>query len=220
MHRRRPRVALGVLTLMSAAVLMPGLMGARARAARVPCCPASRIDLSPAVYAVRQGRWQRTTTLTRSDEARFTLLFRAYDSPYFPGAASRWTPSSATLYITRASHAGVAQGPALYSVPLTRRPLPHGDTRFSRTLRLQKLVAGPFLASFIVTDTQGGSVGASIPFTVTPERPSSSRPHVGADAPPAARSPARSPAPGAQNRTHHAPSAHLRPRQPLRRPTR
>jgi len=178
MYRRRPRVALCVLTLMSAAVLMPGLGGVRARAARVPCCPASRIDLSPAVYAVRQGRWQRATALTRGDEARFTLIFRAYDSPYVPGAASRWAPSSATLYITRASHAAVAQGPALYIVPLTRRPLPHGDTRFSRTLRLQKLVAGPFLASFIVTNTQGGRAGASIPFTVTPERPSSSRPHV------------------------------------------
>jgi hypothetical protein len=171
MHLRRPLAALRMLTLMSAAVLMPGLMGARARAARVTCCPASRIDLSPAVYTVRQGRWQRITTLTRGDEARFTLLFHAYDSPYFPGAASHWAPSSATLYITRASHAGVAQGPALYRVPLARYPLPHGDTRFSRTLRLQKLVAGPFLASFIVTNTKGGSVGASIPFTVTPERP-------------------------------------------------
>ncbi len=171
MHLRRPRVALCVLTLMSAAVLMLGLGGARARAARVTCCPASRIDLSPAVYTVRQGRWQRTTSLTHGDEARFILLFRAYDSPYVPGAASRWAPSSATLYITRASHAGVARGPALYIVPLARHPLPHGDTRFSRTLRLQKPVAGPFLASFIVTNTKGGSVGASIPFTVTPERP-------------------------------------------------
>lgn len=123
MHLRRPHVALCVLTLMNAAVLMPGLGGARARAAHVNCCPASRIDLSPAVYTVRQGRWQRTTSLTHGDEARFTLLFHAYDSPYFPGAASRWAPSSATLYITRASRAGVAQGPALYSVPLARHPL-------------------------------------------------------------------------------------------------
>ncbi len=171
MHLRRPHVALCVRTLMNAAVLMPGLGGARARAAHVNCCPASRIDLSPAVYTVRQGRWQRTTSLTHGDEARFTLLFHAYDSPYVPGAASRWAPSSATLYITRASRAGVAQGPALYSVPLARHPLPHGDTRFSRTLRLQKQVAGQFLASFIVTNTQGGRAEASIPFTVTPERP-------------------------------------------------
>ncbi len=168
MHRRRPLAALCVLTLMSAAALM---LGARARAARVPCCPAPRIDLFPAVYTVRQGRWQRATALTRGVEVRFILLFRAYNSPYVPGAASRWAPSSATLYITRASHAGVAQGPALYSVPLVRRPLPHGDTRFSRTLRLQKPVAGQFLASFIVTNTQGGSAGANIPFTVTSERP-------------------------------------------------
>ncbi len=101
MHRRRPRVALCVLTPLSAAVLIPGLMGAPARAARVTCCPAPRIDLSPAIYAVRQGRWQQTTTLTRGDEARFILLFRAYTSPYVPGAAARWVSSSAILYITR-----------------------------------------------------------------------------------------------------------------------
>ncbi len=147
------------------------LVGARAHAARVHCCPAPRIDLSLAVYAVRQGRWQRTTSLTRSDDARFTLLFRAYNSPYAPGAASRWAASSVTLYITRASLAAVAQGPALYIVPLARHPLPHDDTRFSRTLHLQKPMAGQFLASFIVTNIQRGSAGASIPFTVTLGRP-------------------------------------------------
>ena len=169
MHLRRPLVAFCVLTLMRAAVLTPALVGTPARAARVTCCPAPRIDLSPAVYAVRQGRWQRTTSLTRGDVARFILLFRAYTSSYVPGAASRWVSSSAILYVTRASHAGVRQGSVVYTVPLARHALSNGDTRFSVTMRLPKLVAGQFLASFVVTNTQGGSAGASIPFTVTPE---------------------------------------------------
>ncbi len=205
MHRRRPRVALCVLNLLSAAVLIPGLLGARARAARVTCCPAPRIDLSPAIYAVRQGRGQRTTTLTRGDEARFVLLFRAFNSPYVPGAAARWVSSSAILYITRASPAGVRQGSVIYTVPLARHALPHGDTRFSRTLRLQTPVAGQLLASFIVTNTQGGSAGASIPFTVTPERPSQPAPR---------RAPTPPGPPGGPPGAPHGPQGHMKSTPP------
>lgn len=164
-------VALRALTLMNAAALAQGLVASPALAARVGCCPAPRIDASPAVYALRQGRWQRTTSLAVGDEARFILLFRAYNSPYAPGAASRWASSSATLYVASMSSAGIARGPAIYTVPLARRLLQNGFTRFSRTFRLQKPVAGRFLASFIVTNAAGGSVGASIPFTVTVGRP-------------------------------------------------
>ncbi len=172
MQLRRPLGALCVLTLISAATLTQALVGARALAARVSY-PAPRIDASPAVYAVRQGRWLRTTALTLGDEARFVLLFRAYNSPSSPEAASRWADSSAILYVyvTRASRAGVRQGSVIYTVPLARHPLPTSDTRFSVTMRLQKPVAGQFLASFIVTNTMGGNAGASIPFTVTPQRP-------------------------------------------------
>jgi len=197
----RPPVALCVLTLMSAAALAQGLAGSRALAARARCCPAPRIDAFPAVYAVRQGRWQRTTALTRGDEARFILLFRAYTSPYVPGAAARWVSSSAILYITRASPAGVRQGPVIYTVPLARHALPHGDTRFSRTLRLQTPVAGQLLASFIVTNTQGGSAGASILFTVTPKRPSQPAPR-------------RAPTPPGPPGAPHGPQGHMNPHRP------